>query len=54
MTKKDLIEALSSYDDNAIITVSIDDGTGLQCNAEIKSVRRLLDDHVTLIPNYEN
>lgn len=49
MTKKELVELLSNFDDNARISISVDDGYGMQCNADIEKVRELSPDFITLI-----
>lgn len=51
MTKKELIEALSKFDDDARITVSVLDNEGLQCNVDIVRVRELITpDLAAIIP----
>ncbi len=49
MTKKELIEALSNFNDDARITVSIDDGTGLQCDADIVKIKGLISPDIAVI-----
>ena len=51
MTKKELIEALSKFDDDARITVSVLDSEGLQCNVDIVRIRELIvPDVAAIIP----
>lgn len=51
MTKKELIEALSKFDDDARITVSVLDNEGLQCNVDIVKIRELIiPDIAAIIP----
>lgn len=55
MTKKELIEALSKFDDDARITVSVLDNEGLQCNVDIVRVRELIiPDIAAIIPQNPN
>lgn len=51
MTKKELIEALSKFDDDARITVSVLDNEGLQCCVDIVRIREIfVPDVAAIIP----
>jgi hypothetical protein len=55
MTKKELIEALSKFEDDARITVSVLDNEGSQCYVDIVNIRELIIPEVAaIIPQNPN